>query len=100
MIDTLEAFPLTVLVKVLSLLFNVLVVDEATTLDRSIFVVTPFTFEVNCVPDVFKVFPVITLVVATTPLIVVVKVFPDTASENEVMNCLTPLEIPLIIFSK
>jgi predicted dinucleotide-binding enzyme len=51
-------------------------VEDATRLVRSVVVATPFTVVVSVVPDVEISFDEMTVEVATTPLIVVVKILP------------------------
>ncbi len=51
-------------------------VDDATRLVRSVEVATPLIVVVSVAPDVERSFEVITVVVAVTPLITVVKTLP------------------------
>lgn len=57
---------------------NVLLVEDATRLVKSVDVATPFTMVVRVAPLVKISFDLITVVVADTPLIVVVRIFPVT----------------------
>ena len=52
-------------------------IDEGASEERSVVACTPFTFEVRVDPDRDTECDEITEDVAVTPLIVVVKVFPD-----------------------
>ena len=70
--------PLTVEVKVLPERDKLLVVDEATTPERSRLDVTPLTFDVRVFPEAERVLFDTTLVVAITPFTFVVKTLPVT----------------------
>ena len=77
-IAAVACLPFTVLVRVLVLLFKVLLVEDDTAPAMSKLETTPFTLLVTWVPLADSVLPDITVVVATTPFTVVVRVFPAT----------------------
>lgn len=62
--------------------------------------VTPLMIVCNVLVDVAILFVLIIDEVATNPLISVVSIFSVDDCVKELMNCFTPEDIPLIIFSK
>jgi hypothetical protein len=67
---------------------------------RELVDVTPFTLLVAVFPAVVKELDEITLEVAVTPLIVVVKVLPASDVESELMKVVNPLVMPFTIVAK
>lgn len=78
---------------------RVLEVDDATRLVKSVEVATPLMVVVRTVPKVEISFEEMTVVVATTPLTVEVRMFPVTLWVKELMILAKVEEIPLTMSS-